>query len=206
MDMTALISVGVLIGSGMLHEIMHAFVADRLGDPTPRTEHRLTLNPLRHFDIVGSVIIPGVLMLLRSSMLLAWAKPVAFDIKRFEGSTWGRALVGLIGPMTNITLALLFGILLRYSDVFGITSPFAKSLFAMFALFNISLAIFNIIPIPPLDGHHALYSFLNFKHNEKTLRFLEKYGIFLFIGVLYFLWSYLTPVVDFLFMLLTGSL
>jgi Zn-dependent protease len=133
-------------------------MADLLGDPTARYSGRLTLNPLPHIDPVGSVLLPGILALTGSSFLIGWAKPVPYNPYNLKNQRWGEALVGFAGPATNILIAVVLGLMLRF---FGdAMNPAAIQPVAMAVLANLSLAILNLIPIPPLDGSKILKSLL----------------------------------------------
>ncbi len=143
----ALITLVILIFSAILHEIAHGYVAERLGDPTARLMGRLTLNPRSHIDPFMSVLLPLMLIISGSPVIFGAAKPVPVDPFNLRDGRRDMALVALAGPMTNILLAILAGVLLKIS---GIT-PLSDILLAA-ARINLLLAIFNLIPIPPLDG------------------------------------------------------
>lgn len=151
-------AIALVILSIIFHEVAHGYIADLLGDPTARYAGRLTLNPLPHIDPVGSVVIPGILALTGSSFLIGWAKPVPYNPYNLKNQRWGEALVSVAGPLTNILLAILFGLVLRF---FGGALPGeGASILIIATLANLSLAILNMIPIPPLDGSKVLKSFL----------------------------------------------
>lgn len=134
------------------HEFAHAWMATRLGDPTPRNEGRLTLYPLAHVDWIGTVILPAVTSLLGAGFL-GWGKPVATDPSQLRGGRNGLALVALAGPASNIVLAVLLGALARLTA--GVHPQFAG--FVVEAVFlSLYLAVFNLLPVPPLDGSKLL--------------------------------------------------
>jgi Zn-dependent protease len=152
-----LFALAVLVFSVILHEVAHGYMANWLGDPTARLQGRLTLNPLKHIDPVGSVILPGILLITNSPMLIGYAKPVPYNPYNLQ-SKHGETLVAAAGPGTNILLALIFGLGIRF---FG--ADLGQSLFEAFAVIvyiNIVLAVFNLIPIPPLDGSKVLSGIL----------------------------------------------
>ncbi len=143
----ALITLGILIFSAILHEIAHGYVAERLGDPTARLMGRLTLNPRNHIDPIMSIALPLLLIISGSPVIFGAAKPVPVDPFNLREGRRDMALVALAGPMTNVLLAILASVLLRFSG----TSAISDILFAA-ARINLLLAIFNLMPIPPLDG------------------------------------------------------
>lgn len=156
--MVTLLSFVVLIMSIVAHEVAHGYAADSLGDPTARLAGRLTLNPLPHLDLMGSIIIPALLAFGGSPIFFGWAKPVPYNPYNLKNRRWGETLVALAGSGTNILLAIIFGLIVR----FGSTSlPEATiSLAATIAFVNLFLGLFNLIPFPPLDGFTALRSAL----------------------------------------------
>jgi len=174
----AVILVIILI-SMTLHEAMHAFVAYWLGDETAKREGRLTLNPLKHIDPFLTVILPITLALLHAP-IFGGAKPVPFRPDQVKWGDWGAALVALGGPLTNLVLAFIgFG-------VFVISGASVTSDFAFVALtfvqVNLGFFLFNIIPLPPLDGSRVLYA-LAPEPVRAGMRWLEQYGIFLILGI-----------------------
>jgi Zn-dependent protease len=145
----------ILIFSIIVHEVAHGYAANSLGDPTARISGRLTLNPVPHIDMVGSIIIPALLIFTHSSILFGWAKPVPYNPYNLRNHRWGEALVAVAGSATNLVLALIFGLLVRYGAGFGLDET-ALSLAATIAFVNLFLGLFNLIPFPPLDGFTAL--------------------------------------------------
>jgi len=157
MSIEILFLIAILIMSVVLHEVAHGYAANKLGDPTARLQGRLTLNPLVHLDLFGSIIIPALLVLTHSPFLIGWAKPVPYNPYNFQkGGRWGEALVAGAGPAVNVVLALIFTIVVRvFAD-----NPAVVELGFSVVLINVMLAIFNMIPIPPLDGSKILESIL----------------------------------------------
>ena len=150
----------VLIGSLSVHEWAHAFAADKMGDPTPRAQGRLTLNPLAHIDMLGTVIIPLTMILLAPGfVILGWGKPVIIDPKNFKNPALGDILTSMAGPLSNLILALIvasvFGVSLGFMHD-GETAEKVGNLGVQIIALNAMLAAFNLIPIPPLDGSHVL--------------------------------------------------
>ncbi len=165
-----------------VHECAHAFAADRLGDPTPRYAGRLSLNPMRHLDPLGAV-----------SMLLfriGWAKPVPINCRYFKKPKAGMALTAIAGPLSNLLLATVAGffyvlltVLSAKAGAFGGVLIYFALFFYLFHSLNISLAIFNLIPIPPFDGSRLLFAFLPDKYYFGVMRY-ERYIQFAFIALL----------------------
>jgi Zn-dependent protease len=146
----------VLVLSVVIHEVSHGYMADLLGDPTARRAGRLTLNPLAHLDWLGSVVVPLMLYLLPGGLMFGWAKPVPYNPYNLRLRRWGPALVAVAGPVSNLIIATVFGLALRYEVIPAAATTFAASL----VLINLMLAIFNLLPLPPLDGSKILFALL----------------------------------------------
>lgn len=159
--MLAIFTVVVLIFSIIVHEVAHGWAALALGDPTAKLAKRLTLNPIRHIDPIGSVVLPGLLVLTSSPFLFGWAKPVPYNPYNLRNQRWGEAFVAIAGVLTNLFLAILFAGIARYAYVAGFTSY--GDLASIVVLINLFLGLFNLIPIPPLDGYTFLRSLLPLK-------------------------------------------
>lgn len=190
----------------MAHEISHGMVADYLGDPTARLMGRLSLNPIKHVDLMGSIIVPGLLIIMQSPFLIGWAKPVPVNPLNFKDQRYGEAKVSFAGPGANLVIALAFGLAIRITILIGASSTFAVNLLGLFQIIvwiNLLLAVFNLIPIPPLDGSHILFTFLP-KGWEKVKIFMERYSLILLLFFILFLFKLIVPVVSFLFQLITG--
>jgi Zn-dependent protease len=174
----------ILIISVVAHEVAHGFAALHFGDKTALYKGRLTMNPLKHIDPIGTVILPIMLVLLKSPIGFGWAKPVPYNPYNFTNRTLGTRVVALAGVLTNFALALIFGLLLRF---FGPTLGVGgETILYLIVLINLSLGIFNLFPIPPLDGAKILFSFLPHRF-EKYHVLLEQYGFFIVFGFLVFL-------------------
>ena len=161
----------VLILSVIVHEVAHGYAANSLGDPTARLAGRLTLNPIPHIDLMGSIVLPALLVLTSSPILFGWAKLVPYNPFNLKNHRWGETLVALAGVATNFLLAIIFGLIVRFSPIIGLDAT-AVSLAATIAFINLFLGLFNLIPFPPLDGFTALRSALPW-HLSSGLNRLE---------------------------------
>lgn len=162
----------------MIHESAHAYVADQLGDPTARYEGRISLNPLRHIDMIGSIIVPGLLLLTGTGFVFGWAKPVPINPYNFRKPIRDRLLVALAGPVSNFLTACVFALVYRLLPG-GTNLP---TLFISIITINLVLMMFNLIPIPPLDGS-AILPYV-FKNNAGLLYSMERQGFMYLLGLL----------------------
>jgi len=190
----------VIIPSAILHEYAHGWTADRLGDSTPRLAGRLTLNPIPHIDLWGTVLLPfGLFFLTSGSFLFAYAKPVPYNPLALRFQRWGSAAVGVAGPAANLIVAFGLGLLIRFLGFSSFTSFLSIVVYA-----NIMLALFNLIPVPPLDGSKLLYALLPDRWYQFKI-LLERYSLVMLIVVVFFLSQWLTPLINFVFNLAVGS-
>lgn len=191
----------VIIISIVIHEVSHGFVAYLLGDRTAKDSGRLTLNPIKHIDLYGSIFVPLVLYFISGgSFVFGWAKPVPFNPFNLKNPKSGSGIIALAGPLSNLILAVFGSLLLWGNSYFAIINPL---FIAILIRWNIALMVFNLVPIPPLDGSKILFSllpksFLGFAYN------LEKYGIFVFLIFLIFGVDYIIPVIDSIFKFFLG--
>lgn len=171
MDPMTIALIIALIMSVVIHEMAHAYAANWLGDPTARLEGRLSPNPLVHLDPFMSVILPALLVFSGSPILFGAAKPVPYNPYNFTNQRWGEAIVAVAGPASNIALAIIFASLIRVSEYVTVFSETFLTLAFQIVMLNIFLAIFNMVPIPPLDGSKILPKFLPFAWQLKYQRF-----------------------------------
>ncbi|MEK9185667.1 MAG: site-2 protease family protein [Patescibacteria group bacterium] len=198
----------ILLFSVVIHEVSHGYAALALGDHTAEYEGRLTLNPIRHLDPIGSFLIP-LLGYLSGGIIIGWAKPVPFNPYNLNPKKWGlpaqagEALVAIAGPLSNIIIAVIFAVITRASlGASFATEPFLF-ITGYLVFINIILAIFNLIPIPPLDGSKILFSLL--PNDWQSFRqSIEHYGFFLVLIFVFFLWRFIAPLATHLFTLLVG--
>ncbi|MBI5421130.1 MAG: site-2 protease family protein [Parcubacteria group bacterium] len=190
----AILQLVIFLFSVIIHEISHGYVAEMLGDPTARREGRLTLNPISHIDPVGSIVLPLVLF-ISGLPIFGWAKPVPYNPYNLRNPKVGGGLIGAAGPLSNILFAGLFTLALRGFDHFWVLNPITTMLINNIITINIVLAVFNLVPLPPLDGSKVLFALLPHKFFEIQI-FLERYSLPLFLLFIFFGFSFIQPVID----------
>ena len=173
----------------ILHEVAHGYVALRLGDPTAYHAGRLTLNPIKHIDLWGTILIPLLLIVSGTGFVFGWAKPVPVNYYNLRHGRYGPLLVALAGPATNFVILVIAGLLARVSPA----DTALPLLFVMIALINGVLMLFNLIPVPPLDGSKVLYVFL--ENRPDIIQWMERYGLFLLLFLLIFGAGFLSALV-----------
>jgi Zn-dependent protease len=213
----------VLIFSAVLHEVAHGYEAERLGDDTARRAGRLTLNPLKHLDPFMSFILPAILF-LTTGFFFGGAKPVPYNPNNLKNPRVDAVKVAFAGPITNLFIALVFGIIgvvlpiaqsakdLLFNDVITGNAPvFNTSLegiyffFLIIVFINILLGIFNLVPIPPLDGSKLLFLVLPpTPGSYKFMYFMERWGLILVLLFVFFGFQFITPIIGFFFSIFTG--
>lgn len=198
---------GVLIFSVIIHEISHGAVALRLGDSTAKDAGRLTLNPIRHIDPFGSLILPAILIFFRiatgGGLIFGWAKPVPINHLNFQNPRWGLLWTGLAGPLSNLVIALVFSAFIRFLVPSLPYLVFLVPFFAIVVLLNLWLAIINLVPIPPLDGSRIFFSLFPVSHEAQIK--LERYSIFFLVMLLFFFMPLLSEFVFMVFGFLVGG-
>ncbi|MDP2651384.1 MAG: site-2 protease family protein [bacterium] len=202
MQVDFIFQIAVLIMSVVIHEVSHGYAASMLGDQTARYEGRLTLNPLKHLDPFGSVILPTISYFL-GGFIFGWAKPVPYNPHNLRPGRWSEALVAAAGPASNIAIAVIFAVLLRFTSASGGVNGAFMAITASIIFINILLAIFNLMPIPPLDGSKLLFAILPQRYYKLRYTF-ERYGLVLVIIFIFFAWQFISPIIFYLFRLLTG--
>ena len=201
MDITVIFFIAILIMSVVAHEVSHGFAAEKLGDPTARLAGRLSLNPVSHIDPIGSILVPAFLAISHAGFIFGWAKPVPYNPYNLKNQKWGPAIVAVAGPLANLFIALVFGLIIRS---YGVALPSAFLDISIYIVFiNILLAIFNLIPIPPLDGSKILFAFIPYKYTH-MMDFLQRYSFFILLFIIFFAWGFIQPIISGLFTLITG--
>lgn len=204
--MITIFSLIILIFSVVIHEVSHGAMANYLGDSTAKYSGRLTLNPLKHLDPIGSIVLPIFLVLMSTisggGIIFGWAKPVPINPFNFRDQKYGQAKSALAGPLANLAIALVFGIAIRLFPSF-LNSLNLLPLLSYIVYINVLLAVFNLLPIPPLDGSHILFTFL--PRSFQILKvLLSQYGLFLLLFVIFFFSHWLILIVRFIFTLIVG--
>lgn len=186
----------ILLFSVVIHEVAHGYMAEQLGDNTARLAGRLTLNPLKHLDPVGSFLVPGILA-LAGGVIFGWAKPVPYNPNNLRNMRRDEALVAAAGPLSNIAIAVAFALLFRFG--------FAVPLFLPIIGVNLALAVFNLLPIPPLDGSKVLFALL--PRRQSFLQFqnaLERQGFLILLLVIFLGLRFVGYVIYILYRFLLG--
>ncbi len=195
--------VAVLIMSVVVHEVAHGYAASRLGDQTAVMAGRLTLNPLKHLDFIGSFLLPLLLIISKAGFVFGWARPVPYNPNNLRDKKWGTVIVASAGIIANAGMVVIFSLMLRLLPVVGVTSPALMSILAIIVLVNIVLMIFNLIPIPPLDGSKILFAFLP-SSARRIEYYMEQYSLVVLLFFVIFLWRYIAPYIYILFNAVTG--
>lgn len=190
----------IIIPSAIFHEYAHGWMAYQLGDSTAKYAGRLTLDPRAHVDKWGTLLMPLLLLFLTGGrFLFAYAKPVPYNPYNLKNQKWGPVAVALAGPLSNLSLALVFGILVRFFP-----GTAAGLFFSVIVYANVLLAIFNLVPIPPLDGSKLLYALIP-DSQYKLKIMMERYGFFILIFFIFFGFQLITPIIYALYSLFTGG-
>ncbi len=193
----------ILMLSIIVHEVAHGLMAEHEGDPTARMLGRITLNPIKHIDWFGSVILPLALILTNAGFILGWAKPVPYNPENLRNGNKSVAKVSIAGIVVNLGIAVFFGILIRVMIASGTIIQSFIDVASIVVLINIVLALFNAIPLAPLDGFRFLGAILPPKY-DNLMRQIEQYSLPLLLLFVVFGWKFVAPLAFGLFSLVTG--
>lgn len=190
----------VIIPSAIFHEYAHGWMANQLGDPTAKLQGRLTLDPRAHIDPFGTLLMPLLLFVLSAgSFLFAYAKPVPYNVYNLKDQRWGPVWVALAGPGSNLLLAAVFGAVLQL----GIFPTLGTFLFII-VYANVLLAIFNLVPIPPLDGSKLLFALLP-DSQWQVKQWLQQYSFVILLFFIFFGFQIIVPIIDVVTRLFVGG-
>lgn len=178
----AIVLIVMLVVAFPVHEFSHALAAVQLGDGTPRLMGRLTLDPRAHFDPTGAVLL-AISMLIGFG--IGWAKPTPYNPMNLRGGRWGEAIIAVAGPVSNLVLAIAAALPLRYIRASGMDVPFLEGVLTLFVAINLLLMVFNLIPIPPLDGSKVLFAFLDPRTAWRVRATLEQYGFLILLAAIF---------------------
>jgi Zn-dependent protease len=205
MDSTlSIFSFIIFILSIIVHEVAHGIAAEREGDPTARMLGRITLNPLKHLDWVGSIVLPLILYISHAGVIFGWAKPVPYNPDNLKRGNKSVAIVSIAGIIVNLSIAVIFGIIIRIAAISGVTSESFFNISSLVVYINVVLAFFNAIPIAPLDGFRFLGAVLPYRFNG-TMRFIERYSLPLLLIFIFLGWRFVAPLAGKLALLLIGA-
>lgn len=179
----AIVLAVMLLVAFPVHEFAHALAAFRLGDGTARLMGRLTIDPRAHFDPTGALLLAVSMIAFGGG--IGWAKPTPYNPRNLRGGRWGEAIVSVAGPISNLVLALAAAIPLRYILATEMDVPFLTGTLFLFIRINLLLMVFNLIPIPPLDGSKVLYAFLDPRTSWQVRAVLERYSLLLLVGAMF---------------------
>jgi len=189
----------VLIFSAIAHEYMHGWMANELGDPTAKNAGRLTLNPIAHLDFWGSVLLP-ILLYYTTGFIFGYAKPVPINPNYLRHPKYDMIKVALAGPLTNLTLAICFGLVVRFAPM---GNQFFGELLSYVVQINLLLFVFNMVPIPPLDGSRVLFPFLP-RAIQKFYLSIERFGTYIALLFVLLFFPFIWTIVNFLLKLIIG--
>lgn len=196
----------VLLFSVIIHEVSHGFAALKLGDTTAKDMGRLTLNPIKHIDTFGSIVLPIMLYIFSAgTFVLGWAKPVPYNPFNLKNPKLGAGIIAAVGPISNLSVALIFGLILR--AIFPLINiPIVSSLIILLnfiVYINVLLAVFNLVPLPPLDGSNILFAFMPSRWH-KLQEILMRHGFWLLVIFIVFGFQLILPIIGTIYHLFTG--
>jgi len=201
--MDSIFSIIILVMSVVIHEVCHGYAALSQGDRTAQYEGRLSLNPIKHIDPVGSVLVPLILSMIPPYIVFGWAKPVPVNPYNFKNQKWGETLVAAAGPASNLAIALVFGLMIRFNAELSFLPPSFFKVAASLVLINLLLTVFNLVPVPPLDGSKIFFGLLP-NSFFGVRQWIEEHTIIVFLIFVFFLWQFVDPLILVLFRLITG--
>ena len=199
--MTIIFNILVVLFSVVLHEVSHGIAANSMGDTTAKDLGRITLNPFKHLDWFGSILLPFI-SYWAGGFIFGYAKPVPYNPANLRDQKYGPAKVALAGPAVNMIIALLFGFTLRFLPA-SLEATILPQLFSFIVNLNLVLAVFNLMPIPPLDGHWLLLTFLPNRFAAAKV-FILRHGLILFLIFLFFIFPLIYPLIPLLFRVIVG--
>lgn len=198
-ELTSFFYIAILLVSVILHEMAHGYAALSQGDKTALYAGRLTFNPIKHLDLWGSILIPLFLILSGAGFVIGWAKPVPYNPDNLKNQTWGKVWVAIAGVLTNLTIAIVFALIARFAPL----GESALSISYMIIITNIVLAIFNLVPIPPLDGSKIILAFVPARY-ERQIQSIERYSFIILIVFILYGWQFISPLISRLFEILVA--
>lgn len=195
------IYISILLVSVVLHEVAHGYLAYKMGDPTAKYAGRLSLNPLKHLDPVGSVLFPLLTFIVTAGRgpFFGWAKPVPINPYNFKDQRWDELKVAIAGPGINFLIATLSGLLIRFLTL----PPTLLIILAVISLYNFFLGLFNLIPVPPLDGSHILFALLP-DSAWQIKAILKQYGFLILFLIIFYGLGLISPLAFKFFYLISG--
>lgn len=202
MTIDFIFSIAILLMSVVIHEVSHGYAAFAFGDVTAKYAGRLTLNPFKHLDMTGSIFVP-ILTYLTGGVVFGWAKPVPYNPYNLKNARIAEPFVAAAGPLSNFIIAIVFGLLIRFGAGTDLLSSAFLDITKLLVTVNLVLGIFNLIPVPPLDGSKLLFAFLPQKFNEWR-RMMEHNFLIVAIVAIFLLSPVISPIVTFLYSVITG--
>lgn len=198
-ELTPIFFIAILLVSVILHEIAHGYAALSQGDKTALYAGRLTFNPLKHLDLWGSFLIPLFLVLSGAGFVIGWAKPVPYNPDNLRNKVWGKIWVAIAGVLTNLVIAICFGLAAQFLPL----TENALAIVHMIVITNVVLAIFNLIPIPPLDGSKIILAFIPARY-DRMIQKIERYSFLVLIVFILYGWNLISPLISSLFSFLVS--
>ncbi len=202
---TSIFNIIILIFSVVVHEVSHGYAALWYGDQTAKIGGRLTLNPLKHIDPIGSIVVPFLLVISHAPFPFGWARPVPYNENNLSDRRIGTLVVASAGVLANFAIACVFGLFLRVGIAYGFANDGFLYAASIIVLVNIGLGVFNLIPVPPLDGSKILFNLLPYQLRP-VQNFLERNALVVVLILMVALWKFdfISPLMQWLFTFITG--